>query len=186
MSETDPGPLPASKMELAVLIINGSPIYAKSPVLSRRLPDLSSTFTYHLYYPHYCYPGKSPALAIILLSLLSLFAFKSGKICTHNSIDSFFIISSSVVCSEFNHSPFHRRMDRGEQGTLQERKNWAFSGKNLTQLNLTHFICTWRILPNNYTHCSRNEYQWRLQFNLKPWSLLSLKKTVGHINCNWN
>ena len=118
MSETDPGPLPASKMELAVLIINGSPIYAKSPVLSRRLPDLSSTFTYHLYYPHYCYPGKSPALAIILLSLLSLFAFKSGKICTHNSIDSFFIISSSVVCSEFNHSPFHRRMDRGEQGTL--------------------------------------------------------------------
>ena len=32
----------SSKMELAVAIINGSPIYAKSPVLARRLPDLSS------------------------------------------------------------------------------------------------------------------------------------------------
>ena len=32
----------SSKMELAVTIINGSPIYAKSPVLARRLPDLSS------------------------------------------------------------------------------------------------------------------------------------------------
>ena len=29
-------------MELAVAIINGSPIYAKSPVLARRHPDLSS------------------------------------------------------------------------------------------------------------------------------------------------
>ena len=36
------GPLPASKMELALTIINGSPKYAKSPVLARRLPDLSS------------------------------------------------------------------------------------------------------------------------------------------------
>ena len=42
MSETDPGPLPASKMELAVTIIDGSPIYPKSPVLARRLPHLSS------------------------------------------------------------------------------------------------------------------------------------------------
>ena len=42
MSETHPGPLPTSKMELAVRIINDSPIYAKSPVLVRRLPDLSS------------------------------------------------------------------------------------------------------------------------------------------------
>ena len=66
MSETDPGPLPISKMELAATIINGSPIYAKSTVLARRLPDLSSTFIYHLYYPHYCYSVKSPALAIIL------------------------------------------------------------------------------------------------------------------------
>ena len=49
MPETDPGPLPTSKMELAVTIINGSPIYAKSPVLARRLQDLSSTFIYHLY-----------------------------------------------------------------------------------------------------------------------------------------
>ena len=32
MSETDLGPLQISKMELAVTIINGSPIYAKSPV----------------------------------------------------------------------------------------------------------------------------------------------------------
>ena len=52
MSETDPGPLPTYKMELAVAIINGSHIYVKSPVLARRLPDLSSTFIYHLYYPH--------------------------------------------------------------------------------------------------------------------------------------
>ena len=42
MSETDPGHLPTSKMELAVTIINGSPIYAKSPILVRRLPHLSS------------------------------------------------------------------------------------------------------------------------------------------------
>ena len=41
MSETDSRPLPTSKMALAVTI-NGSPIYAKSPVLARRLPDLSS------------------------------------------------------------------------------------------------------------------------------------------------
>ena len=35
-------PLPTSKMELAVTIIDGSPIYSKSPVLTRRLQDLSS------------------------------------------------------------------------------------------------------------------------------------------------
>ena len=94
MSEIDSGPLPISKMELAVTIINGSPIYAKSPVLARRLPDLSSTFIYQLYYSHYCYPVKSPALAIILLRLLYLFASKPGKICSRNSIDSFLITSS--------------------------------------------------------------------------------------------
>ena len=48
----------------------------------------------------------SAALEIILLSLLYLFASKPGKICTHNSIDSFLITSFSVVCSEFNHGPF--------------------------------------------------------------------------------
>ena len=42
MSETDSGPLATSKMELAVRTIKGSPIYTKSPVLSTRLPDLSS------------------------------------------------------------------------------------------------------------------------------------------------
>ena len=42
MSETDPGPLPTSKMKLAVRIFNGSPIYAKSPAMDRRLLDLSS------------------------------------------------------------------------------------------------------------------------------------------------
>ena len=47
MSETDPSPLPTSKMEPAVTMINGSHIYAKSPVLSRRFPDLWSTFIYH-------------------------------------------------------------------------------------------------------------------------------------------
>ena len=41
MSETDPGLQPIFKMGLAVTIINGSPIYAKSLVLARRLPDLS-------------------------------------------------------------------------------------------------------------------------------------------------
>ena len=106
ITETDPGTLPTSKMELAVTMINGSPIYAKFPVLSRRLPGLSSTYIYHQYYPHYCYPVKSPSLAIILLSLLCLFASKPGKICTCNSICSFLITSSSVVFSEFNHNPF--------------------------------------------------------------------------------
>ena len=77
MSETDPGPLATSKMELAVTIINGSPRYAKSPVLARRLPHLLSVPTLLL------------ALAIILLSLLYIFAFKPDKICTRNSINGF-------------------------------------------------------------------------------------------------
>ena len=38
MSETDPDPLPTSKMELAVTIINCFLIYAKFLVMSRRLP----------------------------------------------------------------------------------------------------------------------------------------------------
>ena len=37
---------------------------------------------------------------------LYLFASKPGKICTRNPKDSFLITSSSVVCSDFNHSPF--------------------------------------------------------------------------------
>ena len=41
MSETDPGLQPIFKMEFAITIINGSPIYAKSLVLAKRLPDLS-------------------------------------------------------------------------------------------------------------------------------------------------
>ena len=41
MSETDPVPLPTSKIKLAVTIINGSPIYAKSPALARKLSDIS-------------------------------------------------------------------------------------------------------------------------------------------------
>ena len=42
MSETDPGPPTTSKMELAVTMINDSPMYTKSPVLARRLLHLSS------------------------------------------------------------------------------------------------------------------------------------------------
>ena len=41
MFETDLGPLPTFKMELPVTIINGSPIYTKSPVLARIFPHLS-------------------------------------------------------------------------------------------------------------------------------------------------
>ena len=82
MSETDTGPPPTSKMELAVTIINGSPIYAKSRI-GQETPG------FIIYYPHYCDPVKSPALAIILISLLYLFVSKPGKICTRNSIDSF-------------------------------------------------------------------------------------------------
>ena len=109
MSETDSCLLPTSMIELAVTIINGSPIYAKSLVLARRISDFSSIIVNIIVYttlPHYCYPVKSPALAIILFSLLCLLTSKPGKICTHNSIDSFLITSSSVVCSEFNHSLF--------------------------------------------------------------------------------
>ena len=99
MSETDPRPLPTSTMELAATIINDSSIYAKSRLLATRLPDLSSTFIYHLYYPHYCYAVKSLALAIILLRLLYLFVSKAGKICTRNSIGSFLITPSSSSSS---------------------------------------------------------------------------------------
>ena len=42
MSEADLGPLPASKMDLAVTIINDYPTYAKSPVLARAIPHLLS------------------------------------------------------------------------------------------------------------------------------------------------
>ena len=42
MSETDLGPLPTSKMELAVTIINGSSIYVNSPLLASRFQHLSS------------------------------------------------------------------------------------------------------------------------------------------------
>ena len=42
MSETDPGPLSTSKMDLSVTITNGSPIYAKFPALPRSVPHLSS------------------------------------------------------------------------------------------------------------------------------------------------
>ena len=98
MSETDPGPLPTYNMELGVTIINGSP-YMPSLSYCQETPGFT------IYYPQYCYPVKSPALAaIILLSLLYLFASKPGKICTHNSIDSFLITSSSVTCSKFNYS----------------------------------------------------------------------------------
>ena len=58
MSETDTGPPPTSKMELAVTIINGSHIYAKSRI-GQETPG------FIIYYPHYCDPVKSPALAII-------------------------------------------------------------------------------------------------------------------------
>ena len=93
-------------MEHPVTTIDSSTIYAKSPVLARGLPDLLSTFIYHLCYPHYVYPVKYSASEIILLSLLYLFVSKPVKICTRNSIDSFLITSSWVVCCEFNHSPF--------------------------------------------------------------------------------
>ena len=72
MTETDLGHLPTSKMELALTTINGSPTYANSAVFARRLPYLSSI-------TRYCYPVNSPALAIIFLSLLYLFASKPGR-----------------------------------------------------------------------------------------------------------
>ena len=78
MSETDPRPLPTSKMELM------APPYTPS------LPYWpGESRIYHLLPIYYCYPVKSPALAIIVLSLLYLFASKPGKICTRNSIYSF-------------------------------------------------------------------------------------------------
>ena len=61
MYETDPGPLPTSKMQLAVTIINGSPMQVS------RIGQETGSFI--IYYPHYCYRVKSPASAIILLSL---------------------------------------------------------------------------------------------------------------------
>ena len=82
MTETDLGHLPTSKMELALIIINGFPTCANSPVFARRLPHLSS-ITRH------GYPVNSPALAIIFLSLLYLFSCKSSKIWIRSFIDSF-------------------------------------------------------------------------------------------------
>ena len=82
VSEADPDPLPTSKMELAVAIINGPPFMSNLPYL----------------------PGDSRIcnlLPILLLSCkissisnnspqpLTLFASKQGKICTLNSIYSF-------------------------------------------------------------------------------------------------
>ena len=99
MSQTNPSLLPTSKMDLAVTIL-------KAPLYLPSLPYcLGDSQIYHLL-TTLLLSVKSPALAIILLSLLCLFACKPGKICSHNSIDSFLITSSSVVCSEFNHSLF--------------------------------------------------------------------------------
>ena len=72
MSETDLDPLPTSKMDLAVTIINDFPTYAKSPVLARALPHLSSI-------THYCYLVKSPSLAIVFLSLLYVFVLNQAR-----------------------------------------------------------------------------------------------------------
>ena len=41
MSETDPGRLPTSKMELAVTILTGSPKHDSTTVLERRPPHFS-------------------------------------------------------------------------------------------------------------------------------------------------
>ena len=99
MSETDPGPLPTSKMDFPVIKLMAPP-YMPSLRIVQETPRSI------IYYSHCCYSVKSSALSIILFSLLYLFAPKPGKICTHNSIDNFLITSSSVVCSEFNHIPF--------------------------------------------------------------------------------
>ena len=82
ISETDPGPLPTSKMEFAVTIMD-------PPYIPSLLCIAQDTPEYIIYYSHYCCPVKSPALAIFFLSLLNFFASKPGKICTQNSVDSF-------------------------------------------------------------------------------------------------
>ena len=64
MSETDPSPLLTSKIGLAVAITWLPHIYQVS-----RIGQETPAFI--IYYPRYCYPVKSPALAIILLNLLS-------------------------------------------------------------------------------------------------------------------
>ena len=69
MPEKDPGRLPTSEMELAVTTTNGPRIYAKNPVLARRLLHLS----------HYCYYRNSPALALILSSLLYLLLLNQAR-----------------------------------------------------------------------------------------------------------
>ena len=186
MSETDPGPLPTSKMELAVTIINGSPIYAKFPALASRLPDLSSTFIYHQYYPHYCYPIKSPALAIILLSLLYLFASKLGKICTCNSIYSFLMTSSSLVCSEFNHSPF----------TIMVRvKRIIFNYSNFLKTKLTSkrmkyigslFILVFvycKVSPKHFLHVFKNRRHLELPLLLNLHLLICSTKVRFLVHC---
>ena len=73
MSETDPGPLPNSKMELAVTM---------APHICQVFRIGQETPAFIIYYPHNCYPVKSPVLAMILLSLLYLFVSKPGKSCT--------------------------------------------------------------------------------------------------------
>ena len=49
MSETDPGRLPTSKMELAVTILTGSPKHDSTTVLEKETP------AFFTYYPRYCY-----------------------------------------------------------------------------------------------------------------------------------
>ena len=55
VSETDPGHLPTSKMDLWL------PHRCQVSRIGQETPG------FIIYYPHYCYPLKSPALAIILL-----------------------------------------------------------------------------------------------------------------------
>ena len=80
MPETDTGPQPISRVKLTVKLINGS------PYISGLLYWPGDSRIYYLY-SHYGYPVKSPKLAIILTSLLYLFAPKTDKICNLNSIN---------------------------------------------------------------------------------------------------
>ena len=152
MSETDPGPL-------CQVYHNGQ-----------------ETPTFIVYYPHYCYPVKSPALAIILLSLLYLFPSKLGKIYTHSSVDSF-LITSSVVCSEFKHGLF----------TIMVRVKWiTFNYFKFFKLRLTSkqmeyigslFILVFvysKVSPKHFFHVFKNKGFTLLPVLLNPHLLISL------------
>ena len=79
--------------------------------------------------------------------------------------------------------PTHTHTQKNRICTFLGNKNWINSGKTKSHEFFYHITYSSEWL---YLLFSRNEYHWRLRFNLRSRLLFSLKKTVNNNNCNGN